>query len=216
MKCFARCALMLLIIFVGSAMVLGTCAWFAASWLNEGDMPVKADRILILSGDPLRSIYAAELYRDGIAKKIYLTRSVRPPRFRIYEDLGILLPRFEDLSRAILLKKGVNDRDIHLIDSRPLLSTAEEAHVSGEFFRQSGAGSLLIVTSPYHVRRARMIFHAAMPDISISVVATPYDRIPEKWWTDQAAARLVVLEYTKMAYYVFGGRFTSNNAGQLP
>jgi uncharacterized SAM-binding protein YcdF (DUF218 family) len=216
MKCFARCTLAFLIALIVSAMVVAGFAWFAASWLSIGDAPVKADRMLILSGDPLRAIYAAELYRDGFAKEIYLTRTMNSKRTRTYEEMGFTFPRLEDVSRAILVKKGVDERDIHMLDAQQVLSTADEANAVREGFGRAWAGRLLIVTSPYHVRRAKIIFHDAMPDVSIYFVASPYDRLPAKWWTDQAAARQVVLEYAKMAYYVLGGRFTAKVPVQLP
>ena len=211
MKCLTRCALFFLMLLGGGAMMLGAGAWFAADWLTAGDAPVKADHVLVLSGDPLRAVFAAELYRDGFAQDVYLTRTLRPERFRTYDELGITFQSPEDITTAVLLKKGVAARDIHLIGGPPVNSTAEEARAAREFFAKSGAKRLLIVTSPLHVRRAKMIFHDAMPDIPVSVVAAPYDRLPEKWWRDQDTARHVVLEYAKTAYYLIGGRFSSGN-----
>ena len=211
MKCFTRCALFFLMILVGGVAVLGAGAWLAADWLTQGDAPVKADHLLVLAGDPLRAVYAAELYRDGFAQDVYLTRTLRPERFRTYDELGITFQSLEDITTAVLLKKGVAARDIHFIGGQPVVSTAEEARAAREFFTKSGATRLLIVTSPYHVRRAKMVFHDTMPEIAVAVVAAPYDRLPEKWWRDQAAARQVVLEFAKTAYYLVGGRFSSSN-----
>ena len=212
MKCFARCALSFLMLLGGGAAMLGAGAWFAADWLTAGDAPVKADHLLVLSGDPLRAVFAAELYRDGFAQDVYLTRTMRPEWFRTYDELGITFQSPEDITTAVLLKKGVAARDIHFIGGQPVISTADEARATRDFFAKSGVTRLLIVTSPSHVRRAKMIFHDALPGMPVAVVATPYGRLPEKWWRDQATARQVVLEFAKTAYYLIGGRFSSSNA----
>ena len=68
---------------------------------------------------------------------------------------------------------------------------------------------LLVVTSPLHVRRARMVAHDVLGDIGIqfAIVATPYEHVPKRWWTDQDAARSIVLEVTKTAFYRLGERY---------
>jgi hypothetical protein len=46
------------------------------------------------------------------------------------------------------------------------------------------------------------------------VVATPYEPFPREWWKDQDAARHVVLELSKIAFYLLGGQFSSTPAAQ--
>jgi hypothetical protein len=41
----------------------------------------------------------------------------------------------------------------------------------------------------------------------VRIVPTPYDPFPARWWTDQDAARNVLLELAKIAFYRLGGRF---------
>jgi hypothetical protein len=52
-----------------------------------------------------------------------------------------------------------------------------------------------------------MIFRKAMPERQLLFVASRYESFPHAWWSDQTAARNVVLELAKTAYYVAGGRF---------
>lgn len=66
---------------------------------------------------------------------------------------------------------------------------------------------LLVVTSPYHVRRAAMIFRQAYGGAHV-VVGTPYEPFPREWWRSQDAARNVLLELAKITFYLVGGRFT--------
>ena len=211
MKCLARCALALSLILLGGVLALGTLAWFATGWLNDGDAPVKADRMLVLAGEPARFVYAAELYRQGYAPEIYISKPARLPSYTIFDELRIPFPRFEELYRAILVRKGVDDQHIHYL-GEALLSTIEEARAMRELQAVSSRNSLLIVTSPYHVWRVKRVFRDALPGVAIAVVATPYERFPARWWTDQDTARNVLLEIAKIAFYLMGGRFMSSAA----
>ena len=69
---------------------------------------------------------------------------------------------------------------------------------------------IIVVTSPYHVKRARMILTGVMAGYEISVVGTPYDSFQKQWWKDQDSARNVMLELIKILFYIFGGHFYSS------
>ncbi len=71
-----------------------------------------------------------------------------------------------------------------------------------------------MVTSPYHVRRTRLIFYEALGDrgIEFAVVATPLETFPDDWWRSQDSAREVLLEWVKIAFFLVGGRFSAGNA----
>ena len=84
--------------------------------------------------------------------------------------------------------------------------SAAEAQAARALFA-GRAPRLLVVISPYHLRRARMIFSDALPAASIRMIATSYDPLPSSWWKNQSAARNVLLELAKIAYYKLGGRF---------
>ena len=124
------------------------------------------------------------------------------------DDLGIFIPRAEDIDKQILLKKGVHEQNIHFF-GQSSLSTIQEAEAASKLFRGDSC-KIIIVTSPYHVRRASMIFKDTMQNCQFRVLGTPYEPFPEKWWTDQDAARNVLLETSKTVFYLFGGRFRSH------
>ena len=47
-------------------------------------------------------------------------------------------------------------------------------------------------------------------DVTFVVCATPYESFPDDWWHSQDAAREVLLEWAKLAFYLVGGRFSAN------
>lgn len=182
-------------------------AYHAALWLKRADLPVRSDVIVVLAGPWSRSMYAADLYRTGYAPQVALSEAVPEPAWQQLEALGIRVPRAAEIHRQVLRAKGVPEEDIQML-GRPALSTADEAEQIAARFGREGM-KILVVTSPSHVMRARMIIRKAIDGrgASLAVCATPYEEFPNAWWTSQDAAREVLLEWAKIAWYLLGGRF---------
>lgn len=208
MNCLRRC---LSGLFITTCIVLGIVALllgFAAHWLLDPGLPIKADAIIVLAGDARRARHAGDLFLQGYSSQILVSRPAHSERERMLDELGIVLPRGEEIDIRVLEQAGV-PRDQIAIFGTASLSTFEEGKVLGGLYAGTSP-RLLVVTSPYHVRRARMILESALPTAQISVVATPYEAFPERWWTSQDAARDLLLEIAKLTFYGVGGRFTSS------
>jgi uncharacterized SAM-binding protein YcdF (DUF218 family) len=205
MHCAKKCGLFLLgalaILALGSAVAVN----FLADWLSTSDKPDKADAILVLAGDYARPFQAADLYRQGLAERIYISAPLRESQLRLLDDAGVDYPRHEEIMRQVLLKKGVPASAIEFF-GKESISTAAEAGAARALFAK-GAPRLLVVTSPYHLRRTRIIFADALPGADVRVIATSYDPFPREWWKNQDAARNVLLEIPKIVFYKLGGRF---------
>ena len=205
MYCAKKCGLFLLVAFFAVAIGAAVGLNYAGEWLSAADRPQKADAILVLGGDFSRPFQAADLYRQGLARKIYVSVPVRKDDYRLLDEAGIAFPRDEEVVRQVLLKKGVPASAIEYL-GKDSISTAAEAQAARALFARS-TPRLLVVTSPYHLRRARMSFADALPAADIRVIATSYDPLPQAWWKDQSAARNVLLELAKITFYKLGGRF---------
>ncbi len=205
MHCAKKCGLFLLVVFLATAIGAAAGLNYAGEWLSVGDRPQQADAILVLGGSFTRPFQAAVLYRQGYARKIYLSVPAREDQYRLLDEAGVAFPREEEIVRQVLLKKDVPASAIEYF-GRNSISTAAEAQAARELFG-TGTPRLLVVTSPYHLRRARMTFSDALPAADIRVIATSYDPLPLAWWKDQNAARNVLLELAKITFYQLGGRF---------
>jgi uncharacterized SAM-binding protein YcdF (DUF218 family) len=205
MHCAKKCGLFLLIVFIAAAIGAAVGLSYAGEWLSVGDRPQKADAILVLGGGYSRPFQAADLYRQGYARKIYVSVPAREGQYRLLDEAGVPFPREEEVVRQVLLKKGVPASAIEYF-GKESVSTAAEAQAARVLFA-GGAPKLLIVTSPYHLRRARITFADALPAAEIRMIATSYDPFPLAWWKDQNAARNVLLELAKISFYKLGGRF---------
>ena len=205
MGCLKRCVLAVLALVAAKVAILAFVAWHAAAWLGADDTPVKADAILVLGAEPTRALTGADLYQEGFAKVIYLSVPRREARWAALAQDGIRWPWFEETARVLLRNRGVPAASIHLLGS-DLASTVAEA---AEAARTLGptAGTLLVVTSRYHVYRARLIFAEALPATRVLVVASGAEPLPERWWTDQEAVRNVPLELAKLVFYRLGMSF---------
>jgi uncharacterized SAM-binding protein YcdF (DUF218 family) len=177
----------------------------AGYWLLNSDNPQEADAIVVLAGNPTRAFYAADLYVKGYAPKIYISKPIRLHHERLLDELGVISPYAEDIYRQVLLKKGVPDSHIQVF-GKSSISTVEEAEAIKELFKGSNK-RLLVITSPYHTRRTKMIIRDVLGGYDVKVVATPYEPFPKKWWTDQDSARNVILEAFKILFYKLGGTF---------
>jgi uncharacterized SAM-binding protein YcdF (DUF218 family) len=204
-----RCSTIILFFVSAGFLALFSLFLFAARWLPDSDEAVEADSIVVLAGDSRRTLYAADLFKQGMATRVLISRPMRGVRETILRDLGISVPDAEQYERMILIQKGVTASAIDIFGYGSI-STYEEGVALGRYLGSSKP-SLLVVTSPYHVRRARMILRNALPNAEVRVLATPYEQFPERWWTSQDAARDLILEITKIAYYSLGGNYLAPN-----
>jgi len=196
-------------------LILGLALIFGAGyWMRVNETPVQADYIIPLAGDTGRLIKAAELYHQGFAPIILRSNAhVHPPSREEQLRWEIGFPNYEReeyLARlaALLGVAGAMGGSF----GNGHISTVEEAealraHLAGRTPR------LLLVTSPTHTRRAKMIFENTLPECEITVVATDEYGFENAWWRDQRMAQLMVMEFAKTAHYLLGGVFRSTDSG---
>lgn len=179
--------------------------YFAGRWLVLDEAPVQADFIVLLGGDLSRPLYGADLYHRGYAKRIAVSRPAPPPQTENLHKLGMRLPRQDEQFREVLRRKRVPESAISVFGDANL-STVQEAETLRELLGDQPV-RLLIVTSPYHTRRVKIVFTRLLPQADIRVLASPYETYPQRWWTDQSAAVGTLLEAAKLLYYYLGGAF---------
>ncbi|MBI2318711.1 MAG: YdcF family protein [Betaproteobacteria bacterium] len=204
MHCFRRCALAFLFLAAGGTAAAIAAVFLISDWLTRADQPAPASAIVVLGGDPTRALEAAELYRAGLAPRVFITAPIRARFEQRLDRIGVPYPREEDLTRQVLVRNGVPDSAITLL-GRDLVSTAQEAAALRRKLGESG--SALVVTSPYHVGRSRLIIGRELARERFRVLGSRFEPFPDPWWGDREAARNVILESAKFVFFVVGGRF---------
>lgn len=182
------------------------------------DEPRPAEAMVVLGGQYFRPVHAARLYARGLAPEVWISRPETPPEATLLPQVGVDLPPQEEIYRRLLVLHGVPEAAIHFY-GREVQSTAEEAALLAQALRARPQGppqTLLVVTSPYHVLRARLIFEAAFPGTQVLAVATPDEPFPRRWWSRQGSAVRVVNETAKLTWYLLGGRFSTSAPAPAP
>jgi len=176
--------------------LLGRLLRRLAGWWVVDEPLEKADVIVVLAGDCFwagRLRRALEIYRQGWAPWVVLSGQLLHPRLSEVE-----------LVEQEALELGF-PRQAILRMSHDGGSTLEEALVLRHFLREHDLRRVIVVTSNFHTRRTRTIYHAlpGMGRTDVRVVAAPDLRFnPDCWWQPRAglltlAGELLSLFYTR-------------------
>ena len=194
-----------LLLVAGLLLAWPPLAWLAADWLVVDSRPERADALVVLGGSSTyaeRTEYAAQLFGEGLAQRLLLTDDGQRGGWSQQEQRN---PFFVERAAAALKAAGVPTESIETLGPQTS-STYEEATLLREYASARGLGSLLVVTSGYHSRRAlwtfERVFRGSGVRVSVARVApgrqTP---APATWWLSPSGWRAVALEYLKLAYY---------------
>ena len=174
------------------------CRLFAPL-LFAGDQPAKADIIYVLGGDyGVRAPVAARLLHQGWARKIVLVREAENKALRHNQT---------DLLRNALDRLGVpKDRIEELKPPGGVKSTADEARALKRYATHSPMNRVLVVTSSFHGRRARMAMERALAHTGVEVrVITAESNFAsrEHWRETKLGRKQIELECEKTLFYFF-------------
>jgi len=192
--------LLLIVLVLGSiwtlrARMLPEVLW----WLDVGKDPQPADCALIMGGSQnTRPWVAAALYRAGLVRRVLVTR-IAPTA----EVADRLVPPWQEITRGVLLHRGVPSEAIELI-GHDCHNTFHEAEALRGFLQTSPETRVLVVTSSFHTRRVRWTMRRVLGDQSaqVVVVSAPEDGVsPHDWWQSRQGFQLVAAEYCKLAFY---------------
>ncbi len=166
--------------------------------------PQKSDLIVCLAGANVdRGLAVADAYGKGLAPRIFVAREVPPDGYELLEERGVNYPQSVDLMRMLLEGLGI-PRSAFLTSDRPSKSTFEEANLVKDVVMKNGYSSIIVITTPYHSRRAWLTFRKVFEenDVRLLMLPSPYsDFNPTDWWKKRRYLREVIIEYQKLIYY---------------
>ena len=202
-----RLRLILAIVIVVLA-ALGTYAFIhLGTFLAREDPLSKADAIFVLAGTQMtRALEGADLYLEGAAPRLVLSREYLEPAFAIIERRGARLSSQVERSRDVLINLGVPPAALILPDKLHG-STADEAITLRELAQANRWRTVVVVSSKYHLRRARFAMQRELSGTGVQVLmrgSRHDDATPERWWTRRADLRDMLSELPKFAAYALG------------
>jgi len=193
-----RAILLSVLILVGIVLFFSRERWLLAvgDFLVHQDRLHPAEVIHVIAGEDYRTDYAINLYKRGMAKILLFTGGWC--KFHNYHH--------GQHAEERCLQQAVPPEAIAYDDSS-VISTYMEAQrlkdwISG---RPTPARSVIVVSDPFHKRRARWTYKRLLGDgTEIQMAPVPFEHTSYKrrWWTDRASKLFVQEEYKKYFYYL--------------
>ncbi len=183
-------AVLMLAIGVGALVVVGHS-------LAVTDPLAKADVIVAVSGDNgPRTETAVRLWKQGYAPLLLFSGASLDPSS--VSSAGIM--------KRDAMKLGVPENAI-LVEPEAT-TTEENARLVARLMTGQGLHTAILVTSPYHQRRASLLFSRAFAPAGLSFRNYPADDPewdPDRWWMREPSRSLTLVELAKLgASLVFG------------
>ena len=168
-------------------------------YLAVEDPLAPADAIVAISGDEgARAATAVELWKQGLAPVIVFAGSSDDPAS----------PPSAELMKREAVRMGVPADRVLLEPSSS--TTQENATRVTDLFRAHGIKSAILVTSPYHQRRAAMLFDRQVGGTGITFRNYPArDREWDRtfWWSREPSRTRTLVEVAKLGVELMGGLF---------
>ena len=162
------------------------------------DDPQRSDVIVVLAGETdHRPARALELLQQNYAKDVVVD---------VEADSRVFGTTLADLAQK-WAAASPQASQVSICAIRGL-STKAEAVEAGECAKKAGAGSILLVTSDFHTRRAASIFRHQLPNTSIHVAAA-YDseQFGDPWWRHRQWAKTNFDEWVRLIWWEFVDRW---------
>ena len=177
--------------------------WFLASPLKISEIPQKTDAIVVFgggvgeTGSPGKSTierarYAAELYLKGYAERIIFSSGYT----YFYNDAANM--------KLLALSMGVPESGIIL--EQEANSTYENVIFSKEILGRHKWRSIILVSSPYNMRRSSLVFNRSGENIKVFYVPVEKSEFYDKSaGVKLAQIKAIIHEYLAILYYAIKG-----------
>jgi uncharacterized SAM-binding protein YcdF (DUF218 family) len=196
---WAAAALLLIYLLVFQTNV----TWWIAAPLRMSEAPAKADAVAVFAGGVGESGKAGEGTEERVQHAIDVYKAGYADHLIFSSGYIYSFPE-ADLMRSLAVQQGVPASAI-LLEQRST-NTHENVAFTNDILRQRGWKSVLLVSSPYHMRRALLVWRKAAPDVRV-VAAPP----PKSQFYDHTRGasleqvRAMVHEYAAIVAYRLRG-----------
>ena len=173
-----------------------------AVWLG-----FKAPSWLVVAGDDLKADIGVVLGGGGgsrLRKGLALYDEERIDRLVL---VGKSKENWVYIQNNLCLDCSIEDRDVSILEGS--IDTFTDASLLAEFIDSDDIESILVITDPYHTRRALITFESVFQEsgveISIESSGDYGDKLPpdESWWRDDLTLQVIWEEIGKiMAFYL--------------
>jgi uncharacterized SAM-binding protein YcdF (DUF218 family)/glycosyltransferase involved in cell wall biosynthesis len=177
-------------------------AWWMAEPLRMPAAPQPADAIVVFAGGVGESGKAGGGYQERVARAVELYRAGMAPRLVFSSGYVFAFPEAE-VMRQLAIDLGV-PADVIKLETRAS-STYENVTFVTAMLRAEGRRSALLVTSPYHVRRAVLTWRTQSPGIAVTPVEARSQFYTREGGASLEQIRGFLHEYEAIAAYWWRG-----------
>ncbi len=190
-----------------SAACIGGCRR-AGTWLVKEELPRHADALVLLMGNFTdRVLQTAGLYGSGLADRVIIAEESMGG-YKGLTDRGVKIISHTSQAVSSLVALGVPQDSITVLpgDAR---STLDEAVIVRNYISAyPEIDTIVLVSSPYHLRRASMLFEKAFKEAGLSVFTgtsgsgayTDFDAT--RWWRSKEDIQHVLTEVIKIGSFI--------------
>lgn len=177
--------------------------WWVASPLKVAELPRRADAVVVFAGGVGESGEAGGGYQERVKQAVDLYHAGHAPRI-VFSSGYVFAFREAEIMRDLAVANGVPPDAIVL--ELEAANTYENVVFVGRILADNGWSSVLLVSSPYHMRRALAVWDQMAPEIDV----TPVPVENSQFYAHASGASLqqirgILHEYAALAAYWYRG-----------
>jgi len=182
-----------ILLFLSVVIILVICSIISIGFLLSPQDPLEpSDAIIVISGGETEQRVAegVKLYQDSWAPLIIMSGAARD----------------EGIANAIAMKQIAVEQGVasnHILVEEKAINTFDNAIKTKEIIKQHKFNKIILVTSPYHQRRAILVFKKVLSDLPVKIIShSASDSAWRKngWWLNAWARQLTLSELKKVIY----------------
>jgi uncharacterized SAM-binding protein YcdF (DUF218 family) len=207
-----RRLVVLAVLIIGLSLALAAGLPALGLWLVVADPLAPSDAIFVLDGQtPAREVEAAALYHRGLAPVVAVSRS-RDAHELARRLAG--LPTPQETARGILVHLRVPERAILRLE--PVVqNTVEELAVISDVAHARGFQRVILLSSPSHTRRVRVIWNTRARGVTALVHPTSYETFDaRRWWRSRRGVEAMLHEVGGIVNFKLGSLLPTFDEGE--
>ncbi|MGE0865899.1 MAG: ElyC/SanA/YdcF family protein, partial [Vicinamibacterales bacterium] len=173
--------------------------WWAASPLLVTAPPQAAEAIVVFAGGVGESGKAGGGFQERVTQAVKLYQAGYAPRL-IFSSGYVFTLREAEVMKAVAVDSGVPAEAILLEEAAK--NPHDNVRLTGQILDQHGWDSILLVSSPYHMRRATLTWQKLAPNVKVIPAPVPQSQF---YFHERGASleqiRGIVHEYLALADY---------------
>lgn len=177
--------------------------WWVAAPLTVSAPAGNADAIVVFAGGVGESGKAGAGLQERVSQAVALYQSGLAPRV-IFSSGYVFTLKEGEIMKAVAVANGV-PADAILLEERAA-NTFQNVDYTNRILADHGWRRILLVSSPYHMRRALLTWHAVAPDVRVTPTPVPQSEFyASEWGASFDQIRGILFEYAAIASYWWKG-----------